>query len=179
MRLALALLAGLAGGLISTAAAAAVIDYDIDFRARNFIPAEGSTPAPVDPVFGAVSLALDPALSYVDATTGVSLNALNLALGSPMSFSYDSTIDYLQVGGSQNGVSIFPNTNDFLLTIANFAVNPTFESLIYAQTGTIVYFTSDGDLAPISLPPALLLLGSALAGLAGLGLRGRVRASPA
>ncbi len=78
MRPGLASLGGLALGLMAASAEAAVMSYNIGFNAANFIPGQGSMPAPVDPVFGALSIRFDPTVDYADTTAGISLNSLNL-----------------------------------------------------------------------------------------------------
>ena len=119
-----------------------VTTYDVEFTANTLVTGSGPDPAPVDPVIGSFQVTFDPTLTYVDNTIDISLNSLNIALGSALSFSYDPDTDAfgggtLIVGGTASGpgfITYDPSTNDFWLFITNFATAPAFEQLGYTQT---------------------------------------------
>ena len=158
-----------------------VMTYDVEFEANSFVVGSGPDPAPVDPVLGSFQITFDPTLTYVDETSGISLNSLNIALSSALSFSYDPDSDAfgggtLIVGGISSGagvITFFPSTNDFWLFITDFASAPAFEQLGYTQTSVSndnLFFTlnqtgSVNVSAAVPEPSSVLLfgvLGSAL-----------------
>ena len=79
--------------------------------------------------------------TYTDETSGITLDSLNIALGSPLSFSYNPSggalPGVLVVGGVNDGAQIVkysPSTDDFWLFISDFATTPTFTQVGYSQT---------------------------------------------
>ena len=125
----------------SVPAIGAPITYDVSFIANNFQTI--NVPAPVDPVVGSFTITLDPSLAVTDDTAGITLNSLNIALGSPISYTYNPApsgpfaAGTLRVGGLSDGadsVTYSPSTNDFWLQITNFATTPAFEQVGYSQT---------------------------------------------
>ena len=187
----------LAGGAVASAGAAnAALVHDlVTFSASDFTVGSGSDPAPVDPVMGSFTISFDPTQDYTDETAGITLDTLNIALGSALSFSYSTTGTFagiLVVGGINDGASsiIFnPSTDDFWLFINNYATTPSFKQLGYTQTSVSannLFFTPDpGGTGSVTVTP---ITGSApepttwammLAGFAGLGFLGYRRTAKA
>jgi PEP-CTERM motif-containing protein len=139
--------ASMALGFVLLAVAApangAMTTYDVTFSANTFQVGAGSDPAPVDPVTGEFKISLDPTVSVINDTADISLTSLNIALDSPLAFTYNPAQDggfapgTLRVGGLADGADsiIFnPSTNDFWLQIFSFATAPAFEQVGYTQT---------------------------------------------
>jgi hypothetical protein len=128
----------------ASSASAAPQTYDVSFSGTGFTSQFGQ-PA-VDPVNGSFTITFDPALTYTDATAGITLNSLDIALSSPLAFDYSPTgnvngaADELVVGGSADGaccVIFSPTpTNDFWLHILTFTAAPVFQQLGYSQSST-------------------------------------------
>jgi hypothetical protein len=75
-----------------------------------------------------------------EQTTGITLDALNIARNSAISFNYNPITGALQVGGIEDTTEMVqyggpnPATNDFLLQVGSFdASSPVFTQLLYAQ----------------------------------------------
>ena len=194
MRLPSVMIAVSAAMLVATlpARAATVSDY-VTFSATSFSggapPSYTGGTAPVDPVTGAFTITFDPTQTYLNSTTGITLNSLNILLGSALSFDYSpsaytigvTTFDAgeLVVGGLDSGaccVELTPTTfNDFYLQILNFASAPAFNQLGYTIAANGDYFYSAIGAGSVSstpatpLPAALPLFAS---GLGALGLFG-------
>ncbi|MBW8753260.1 MAG: PEP-CTERM sorting domain-containing protein [Sphingomonadales bacterium] len=145
-----------AGSLFAGQAQAALVTDVVTFSANNLQTAFGD-PVPVDPVMGSFTIQYDPTLTYTDSTSGITLNSLNIALGSALSFSYDPNnasgslaAGTLIVGGLAGGAGIvqfLPPSNDFWLFINNFATAPAFNQLGYSQAAALdrsLFFTLDG-----------------------------------
>src|SRR5689334_11633264 len=99
------LMAYLSAFSIGSANAATVTDY-VTFTASNFSVFNGSSPVPTDPVMGSFTITFDPTQTYNDSTQGITLNSLNINLGSALSFVYSPTgpfPDLLIVGGVSAG----------------------------------------------------------------------------
>lgn len=179
--------------LLAAAPAHAVpMTFDVTFSANSIQVFSGANPAPVDPVMGSFTVTLDPAVAVTNNTADISLNSLNITLGSTLSFSYSPIMDgpfapgTLRVGGLSSGsdtVIFSPSTNDFWLYINDFFGTPTFEQVGYSQSsvsnnnlfGTINQ-TGSVNAAPAAVPEpgSLSLLGFAFAGL-GFGVLRRRR----
>jgi hypothetical protein len=182
---ALGLITG-AAFLAPLASLAGTVTELVTFSANSFQFSPPGGSVPTDPVTGSFLITFNPASTYADSTSGITLESLNISLGSALSFNYSPTAQTvdgasdaageLVVGGIATGagsVQYSPATNDFWLTIDNFATAPTFDSVGYSQVsaGNYIFYTpssSDGSVSvqPVPLPASAWLL---LAGLVGLG----------
>jgi hypothetical protein len=126
------ILAALVLGISSTAAQASLITLSYDFTASGFLPAG----APVDPVTGSFFVMFDNSADIIN-DTNITITNLNIALGSPASFTYLSGGDSLFVGGLDAGALDFvPETDDFVLGIGNASTRAIFgAALDYSQAG--------------------------------------------
>jgi hypothetical protein len=160
--------------LPGAAAEAGTITETVDFVASG-------TGGPQDPVTGSFTITYDPTLHYWNETgPDIVLNNLNIALDSPLSFTYDPG-SYLQVGGLAGwAIGLTYGANDFVLSL----FPGFFNSIAYSQVGeTGAFYSSDitatytpVGVATTPIPASLLLLLTALAGLSGVAFlrRGRM-----
>jgi PEP-CTERM motif len=175
------------------AADAALVHDLVTFTASGFTSAFGQ-PVPSDPVTGSFTITFDPTQTYVDQTSGITLNSLNISLGSALAFDYSPTgnthgdADELVVGGLQAGAdSVFLSPtvfDDFYLHILTYSLTPTFQQVGYttssATANSNYFFTDLPDsgagtvtVTPItSGVPEPSTWAMMLAGFAGLGLLG-------
>jgi hypothetical protein len=175
------------------AADAALVHDLVTFTASGFTSAFGQ-PVPSDPVTGSFTITFDPTQTYVDQTSGITLNSLNISLGSALAFDYSPTgnthgdADELVVGGLQAGAdSVFLSPtvfDDFYLHILTYSSTPTFQQVGYttssATANSNYFFTDLPDsgagtvtVTPItSGVPEPSTWAMMLAGFAGLGLLG-------
>ena len=170
--------------LIGVSANAATTTYDVSFSADTFQIGSGPDPAPVDPVTGSFTVTLDPAVAVTNNTADISLNSLNIALGSSLSFSYDPVAGTfpagtLRVGGLSFGagfgsdvIQFNPSTNDFWLYINDFTTTPAFEQLGYTQTSVSsdnLFFTinqtGSANVSVVPEPGSIVLFALGLGGL--------------
>jgi hypothetical protein len=156
-----------AGGAVwgAGAANAALVHDLVTFSASDLTVGVGTDPAPKDPVTGSFTISFDTANTYTDQTAGITLNSLNIALGSALSFSYNAPgsglpLGTLVVGGISDGaqqVQFAPSTDDFWLFITNYATAPTFLQLGYSQTAVSsanLFFTPDpGGTGSVTVTP--------------------------
>jgi hypothetical protein len=137
------------------AADAALVHDLVTFTASGFTSAFGE-PVPTDPVTGSFTITFDPTQTYVDQTVGITLNSLNISLGSTLAFDYSPTAnshgdaDELVVGGLQAGAdSVFLSPtvfDDFYLHIFAYSSTPTFQQLGYTTSSATAdsnYFFTD------------------------------------
>ena len=160
------------------AAEASTISETVDFTAKG-------SGGPVDPVIGSFNITYDPTLHYWNQTgPDITLNSLNIALDSPLSFTYDPG-SYLQVGGlAGSAIGYSWGSNDFVLNL--FPSNPSYQLLAYSQVGQSSGFYSfdvSATYTPLNvtatpIPASILMLGTALLALGGFGFvqRGQKRA---
>jgi hypothetical protein len=157
---------------IATQTMAATVTDTVDFSATGFTALAGSGPLPTDPVTGSFTITFDPTQTYTDATAGITLNGLNIAVGSQIGFDYSPTgsmANELVVGGIQDGVCclyISPTLyNDFYLHITNFTTTPTFQQLGYSTPSGYWYTTgtagSSVTVTPVSTSAPEIDSGSA------------------
>jgi hypothetical protein len=185
---------GLLGLCAAAPAKAALVTDYVTFSATGFTSPFGLA-VPTDPVTGSFTITFDPTLTYVDNTAGITGGTVNLALDSAFAFDYSPTgnahgaADELVVGGAADGadnVQYLPPTNDFLIHIFTFTTAPTFQQLLYSQTGLppndngALFYTDlpDSGSGTVTVTPvtpgvpepstwALMLLGFAGLGFAG------------
>jgi hypothetical protein len=169
----------------STTAPAGAATYNITFSATNFAGSPDGSPNPAT-VEGNFQVTFDPGQDYVNATSGITFNALNLTVDGPFGFNYYQGAGggSFQIGGLQNGVNgIMYGSNDFLLTIERFTAGTLLSEMFYtayAQTvlGVRYFITPDSLGHPTDnpngyarvtmvtpLPGSLLLLLTAFGGL--------------
>jgi hypothetical protein len=156
-------------------ASAAIISNTYNFTASGFTTFSGSaTPAaPVDPVTGSFSVTFDNTVTVDNVTSGITQNALNIALGSTLAFSYVANVDMLMIGGLQTNVSgILNGSDDFLLVINGVSTTPVFTTFGYtdAEFPDVAFLASTGSVTvgavvAVAEPGTLALFGAALAGL--------------
>ena len=157
--------------VVSQANASLVTEF-VKFTATDF-----SFDPPFTTVEGSFTVTYDPTVLYDDETSGITLNSLNIELGSPLAFSYHN--HSLQVGGLNAGViGVDPGTDDFNLWIWDFPMESEGLFFIYSQYLTPPYVTGSrwfsytitveaSEVTPIPLPSGILLFGSGLLGLTG------------
>jgi hypothetical protein len=151
-------LLGIAGAaLLAGSASATVLSHTYSFTVWDLTNYEGDVP-PVDPVIGSVALTLDTSQTVIDQTTGITLKSLNIALGSPIAFTYYSDGDFLLIGGLQNTVSsVEGQSDDFLVMIFDVTTNPYIWWLAYSQvgdTGNNFFNLTSPPRATLSVTPA-------------------------
>jgi hypothetical protein len=158
----------------AASANAAIISNTYNFTASDFTTFSGSaTPAaPVDPVTGSFSVTFDNTVDVDNVTSGITQNALNIALGSTLAFSYVASVDMLMIGGLQTNVSgILNGSDDFLLVINGVSTTPVFTTFGYTDADFDVAFLAGtgsvtvGSVVAVAEPGSLALFGAALAGL--------------
>ena len=155
-------------------AEATVIAKTFIFSASSFSPA-----APTTPVNGSVTVTWNNAADIpTDTTAGITLNSLNISLGSAIAFNYfvasGPFTDLLLIGGLANGAGgINAGTNDFFLRIPGASTaTPVFSAFQYTTAGTSQFFVaSSGTVTSTNFtaapePMTLALLTPALLGLA-------------
>ena len=179
MRINAILLAGLTLLLGNALPAVAnTVTYHVNFEATkiSYDFGSGTTTPPVDPVTGSFTITFDPSHDYLNSTTaGITLDSLNLALGSSFGFTYGHTFDALLVGGKEAGISGFNlgASNDFYLLIDGITgPHPFGDYLRYVQTasGDSQFQTSSiklsfGNPTVTPIPGALPLFVTAIAGI--------------
>jgi hypothetical protein len=171
-----------AAALLATLASAhaATVTRTVTFSATGFSSNPIPGPIPADPVTGSFDITLDNTQNYSNQTAGITLDSLNIALGSALSFNYLPANDQLVVGGLDSGAcctNVIPAGDDFALYINGFLFGtPTLAQFFYTQTAagnrfflshTGTVSVSEPNVGATPLPGALPLFA---AGLGALGL---------
>ena len=119
--------------MASAPASAAIITKDFNFTGVGFHSLFGGGVPPTDPVIGSVTITFDTNQSVSNRTTGITLNSLNLALGSAISFSYFAATNGLLIGGANLGTNTLSvGTDDFVIDVSQATTNtPMFNYLTY------------------------------------------------
>lgn len=169
-----------AAALMATAssASAAVITRTFEFSAHSFAASAGSYAPPVDPVVGSFTIQFDDAADVTDATSGITLNHLNIVLGSAIAYNYMAGFDVLEIGVAEGGGAsvIYGGMNDFFLRISNASSdNPMFLLAAYSQAPTdAIWWTSSFETLPSAVPePATWAMMIAGFGMTGTAIRRR------
>jgi hypothetical protein len=136
---ALWLVGALAAPLGHGTANASPISRTFDFTASDFFDIIGSNAAPVNTVAGSITVTFDPSVPKTDDATGIVLNSLNIALGSPISFDYFNMSDQIIFGGLQFGAATEGTGFDDFSVVFNSATadTPGFKSLLYRVSGPL------------------------------------------
>ena len=176
-------------------AIAATVTDVVTFSATSFTggppPLYTGGTAPTDPVTGSFTITFDPTQTYTDSTTGISLNSLNIALDSALSFDYSPnayTADgsnyaagELVVGGSSDGagnVLLESGNADFYLQILTVTTTPAFYQLGYVTSDGSYFYSALGStggsvsFTPVSTTPLPAALPLFATGVGAMGLFG-------
>lgn len=161
-------------------AAAATINYTLEFAATGFSPSAAPNNPPDTFVSEKFGFSLDN--SADDAGAASTISPDNIITHGTISFSYNQAIDRLTIFGDLNGSSLTPGTNDIRLDISTFSTAPVMAFFAFSQVGKAVVWTTSSGLADLQVvpavattpvPAALPLFISALGGIGFLGWRRR------
>jgi hypothetical protein len=153
------------------AGSASATTYNVNFFASNFSSAPGIV-APSPAIFqGNFQVSLDTTQDYTNETAGIVVGSLNLNVGSPLAFNYDSATDVFQIGGSAGGaatVQFNPATDDFWLYIHNFSAGLFSSEMFqagYAQValGNNIFSTPQLGGHPLDNPNGFAFVGAVVA----------------
>jgi hypothetical protein len=136
-----------------SAASAATIVKKFDFMASTFTPSG----APVNPVIGSITIEFDPTVTVSQSTSGITLNSLNIALGSPLMFSFNpGFFGLMSIGGTQGSDGVQHGTNDFAFSFFNAdTATPQTPLFFYSQVGHAnAYETRNVALSVSVVPPS-------------------------
>ena len=138
--------------LLPERALASSITRTYDFIVSNIHDQTGNNvPAPVTQAIGSFTVSFDPTLgTIVNQTTGITVNSLNVTVGSPVAFSYNAAnTDELQIGGLDQGTGgLTEGVNDFLLDIFDASgATPFFGNFDYTILATTVATGQFSDFA--------------------------------
>jgi hypothetical protein len=170
----------------SSASLAAPITRTYDFTVVNVHDQTGNNvPAPANPVVGSITITYDPALgTIVNQTTGITVHSLNVAVASPIAFSYSAAnTDEIQIGGHDGGTGgLTDGVADFLLDIFDASgPTPFFGNMDYTVQATTIATGQFSDFAAdtradgtVTVEPAAVPEPTSIA-IFGVGLLGLVR----
>jgi len=180
MKRAMLLLVVMSGVLFFVTPPVQAIPITVEFTYTNFISniTYGTNPAPTNPVHGIIryeSAPTDPL--HIESLTSIDLTIDGHTYGlSEVGFEshYGGYTWVGAVGNANDVINVFvPGTNDFRINWGQYSypnLNPY--GLIYTSANTyglwVSYSPSTFTVTPI--PSAMLLLGSGLAGLVGIGM---------
>lgn len=114
------LIAAAVTSLSADGAHAATITRTFDFKASNFWTSFGPMSPPADPLIGSVTVTFDTDQTVTNVTSGITLHSVNVALGSPIAFSFDQMTRRMSIGGlAGESRGVTAGTDDFALIIRN------------------------------------------------------------
>jgi PEP-CTERM motif len=127
-----------------SAARAAVITRTFDFTATGFQSVVPLPLPPISTVTGTAAISFDNQADIANQTNGITLTSLSINLGSPISYTYFQSSDFLIIGGLANGsTSIVSNNNDFFIGIRDVSSSlPTYATFAYSAVGFSNNFTT-------------------------------------
>jgi hypothetical protein len=138
---------------LSGAVGAAVVTWDISFKTSNLRDVMSGLPVdtPYAPVVGSLSVTFDNEVTVADETSGITLHAINLPMGSPLAFTYDAQFHYILIGGSEYGVNgMGLGADDFYLALSGLSgTDPIGEYFLFVpwtDTDHFPLYTQDQDL---------------------------------
>jgi hypothetical protein len=187
-------LAGLIAGCVAAASAASAATV-VTFEAKDFTPYNGtSAPAPFDTVSGTISLDFDPTQTYPVVPGHVLSYSFSAHSSGGATFDYnapasDILILYQPHDGLDIGAPFFAGsagtTDDFYIGLSltgNGAIfayaNAPGDSQTFASEN-VTFSITPPLTATTPIPGSLLMLGTGLAAMGGLGLRRRHSATVA
>jgi hypothetical protein len=144
---------------------AAPITRTFDFVVTNIQDQTGNhvTP-PANPVVGSITVTFDPALGgFSNRTTGIAVNSLNVAVASPVAFSFNpANTDEVQIGGLDQGTGgSTDGVNDFILDIFDAPdATPFFGNLDYTIFATSIATGEFSDFGPASRADGTVTIGT-------------------
>jgi hypothetical protein len=176
------LTAALAASAMAIAAAApasaAVITRTFNFSASNF---SGSGSAPISPVVGSFTVTFDDAVFVGQQTSGITVNSLNMVVGSTVGYGYFTPSGTMHIGGISAGVSgVFSGSDDFLLVLGGAqTASPTFAALTYTSSAFpgAAFLSTTGSLVETPAVPEPATWATMLAGFGLLGASMRRRSA--
>jgi hypothetical protein len=122
---------------------AAIVTRTYDFSASNFL--QTATPPPVPVVRGSFTVTFDDAVPVTDVTSGLTINSLNIPVGSQIVYSYElGEFGFIRFGGTETGSGgLLLGTNDIL-----FQFSERFGGVLFyssALTPDSSFFTTNVD----------------------------------
>ncbi len=153
-------------------AAAGAMPAQATILTRSFtVTASGfDVSPPVDPVTLSFTLTWDNSISQVNQTAGITLDSLNIPLGSALAFQYTTGADFLTVGGISAGVSAMtPGEDDLVFSIVNVSgPAPALTNALYILAPGFPFhqtFTGTVTVSDVAEPATATLFGVGLLGL--------------
>ena len=166
-----------------------VVTQTYDFSESGFFNDAGGGPAtpPFASVTGSVTVMFDPSgAGVIDQTTGITLNSLSIPLGSAFGFDFFPNNppgeNGLEFGGTAFGVNGLSSGDDFVIGFLFNGTNPADvvpNSGVGGYTSTSafggIYDATVFTVTPVPEPSVIILLSSALPGIAFFRHRRRAR----